>query len=52
LIRSALAGLVGAGFPVIPLLNSAFGHAVAVSGDPFAIGSNTRIQLYEKRRHS
>ena len=36
--------------PVIPKLGTAFGQAVAVSGDHLAVGSNTEIQLYEKRR--
>ena len=36
--------------PVVPSPDSFFGQSVAVSGDLLAVGSNTQIQLYEKRR--
>jgi FG-GAP repeat len=36
--------------PVVPTLDSGFGESLAVSGDRLAVGSNTHIQLYEKRR--
>jgi hypothetical protein len=36
--------------PVVPTLDSAFGATLAASGDRLAVGSNTQIQLYERRR--
>ena len=36
--------------PVVPTLDSFFGATLTVSGDRLAVGSNTQIQLYEKRR--
>jgi hypothetical protein len=36
--------------PVVPTLSSGFGATLAASGERLAVGSNTQIQLYEKRR--
>lgn len=36
--------------PVVPTLGTFYGAPLAVSGDRLAVGSQTQIQLYEKRR--
>jgi len=36
--------------PVVPTLATFYGAPLAVSGDRLAVGSQTQIQLYEKRR--
>ena len=35
--------------PVVPALNTVYGSTLAVSGNRLAVGSDTQIQLYERR---